>query len=139
MTMRWNGTNITGVPTFIYHDELTAGTPNTNLAPDPDGPGVLSCSSDTIQTTAPINWHFVDRRIDPANTTRGFLLRLESTRSQVLQDIVHLQTGGRQEAFLNGLWSCTQDGARFHVGLYSRSSSELHFCFFHLKSHISDA
>ena len=125
-TMRWNGTDITGVPTFIYHDELIAGAPNTSLAPDPDGPGVLSCSSETIQTTTTINWHLtVDHMIDPENITGNFLLRLGSMRSQVLQNEDSLfPTGGRSEYFFNGLWSCTQDGTRVHVGLYSRPSSE---------------
>ena len=121
--MRWNGTDITGVPTFIYHDELITGPPGANLAPNPDGPGVLSCSTG-IGALA-INWHFVDRMINPASMGGNILLRIGTrmrTRTQVLQNENNpFPTGGRQDAFLNGLWSCTQN---LYVGLYFRSSSE---------------
>ena len=51
--MTWNGTDITGVPTFIYHDELVTGT--TPIS-DPNGPGRLICrSSSSIE----IHWAFV--------------------------------------------------------------------------------
>ena len=122
--MRWNGTDITGVPTFIYHDELIAGTPGANLAPDPDGPGVLSCTSASGTTT--VNWNSIDRAIDPTITTGNILLRIGTMRSQLLQNAYNpFPTGGRQETLFNGLWSCMPlNGARLHVGLYFRSSSE---------------
>ena len=122
VTMRWNGTDITRVPTFIFHDELIAG--NATLPPDPDGPGVLSCSSASGTTT--INWNFVDRIIIPAGTGSIILKNNGTIKSQVLQNESRpLPTGGRPEAFLNGLWSCTQGGTRLHVGLYFRPSREL--------------
>ena len=124
VTMRWNGTDITRVPTFIYHDELIAGPPGASLASDPDGPGVLVCCSGSSETT--INWNFVDRMVDPVTTTGNILLRIGTMRSQVLQNENNrLPSGGRPEAFLNGLWSCTQGGTRLHVGLYNRFIREL--------------
>ena len=120
--MRWNGIDITRVPTLIYHDELIAGTPGASLNPDPDGPGVLSCSS-TSGTT--IEWHFVDRMINPSSTG-NILLRVDTMKSQVLQNINSpLAAGGRQDVFFNGLWSCTQGGTRLHVGLYNRLPGKL--------------
>ena len=119
--MRWNGTDITGIPTFIYHHELIAGLPDEDLLPDPDGPGVLSCSA----TFGTISWNFVDRMINPEQLIGNFKLRLGRARSQVLQNANHrLEVGKRTEAFLNGLWSCEQGGTRLYVGVYARSSSE---------------
>ena len=46
MTVTWNGINITGRPTLIYHDEVIAinyTTPPT--LHNPNGPGGLLCSS----------------------------------------------------------------------------------------------
>ena len=119
VTMNWNGTDITGVPTFIVQDELRTGAP---IGSHSDGPGVLSCRSKISGGT--INWHYADRMIS-ASSNGNFIVRLGSIRSQVLQNENNLlPTGGRPEAFLNGLWSCTQDGVRLHVGLYSRSPGE---------------
>ena len=123
MILRWNNTDITGIPTFIFHDELITGFPDTTLPSDSDGPGVLSCSSASGTTT--IIWHYVDRQIS-VSAFGNFILRRGTMRSQLLQNANNrLPTGGRPEAFLNGLWSCEQGGTRLHVGLYGRFSSEL--------------
>ena len=116
--MRWNGVDITRVPTLIYHDELIAGLAGSSMDADPDGPGVLACSS--ASGTSTINWNFVDRMANPAGTG-NFILRIGTMRSQLLQNVNSpLPAGGRPEALLNGLWSCTQGGTRLHVGLYNR-------------------
>ena len=56
MTVTWNGTDITGRPTLIYHDEVVAinySAPPTIV--NPNGLGGLICSS--IDTVGPIAWH----------------------------------------------------------------------------------
>ena len=117
--MTWNGTDITGVPTFIYHDELFRGTgPIT----DPDGPGRLICRSLT-QTAQPVRWLDVSGSIvrDLHSQSSAFFQR-RKTLSNVELSRLSLSTTYTimRRANTSGLWICGPPGMRVYVGLYAR-------------------
>ena len=127
--MTWNGTDISDVPTFIYHDELT-DKPGFNES------GTLLCIS---RVPSGVFWSYADNR--------GIVL---SDRSQ---NFLHLQSGNlsdppiqarlsrnpsnpittpRTDRRANGLWRCFEHkgptyiiGPLFYVGLYARVPGEL--------------
>ena len=113
VTMRWNGTDITGIPTFIYHDELATSIGNIT---DPNGQGSLICSS-VAQTT--IVW----KRVDEVNVNfhnKGSFQQIGSPNLSQLALGNGFNSTPRIESFINGLWCCTTSGARLHVGIYTR-------------------
>ncbi len=121
VSVRWNGTDITGIPTLIYHDELYTGNgPIT----DPDGPGRLICNS---SLSLPL---FFWRSAD------GFGIGSLTPNFDQIKQIVVLTNMSRlsvtapfvapnfNERF-NGLWECYSGGFHVHVGIYARAGSEL--------------
>ena len=120
--MRWQGTDITGVPTLIYHDELIIST--DNVITNPDGQGSLICSS-VAQTT--VSWMHVNGRTATTNSNGNF----KQTRAAGPPSLSQLTLGGvpitttRTDAVTNGLWSCSASGTRLHVGLYGRVQGKL--------------
>ena len=123
--MRWNGTDITGVPTFIYHDELL--TTNDSMITDPDGQGSLICRFE-MQTT--VYWSVVHG--DPvSNATNGNFIQTRATGppslSRVALNSIRPITTPRTDDFTNGLWFCSANGMRLHVGLYGRAQGEIQF------------
>ena len=125
VTMRWNGTDITGVPTLIYHDELVTST--DNVITDPDGQGSLICSS-VAQTT--VSWVSVSGSTTVTHSNGNF----KQTRAAGPPSLSQLTLGGdpittpRTDVAANGLWSCSASGTQLHVGLYGRvqGMSSLH-------------
>ena len=117
VTMRWNGTNITGVPTFIYHDELATRTDGTI---SPDGPGSLICS---IPANISVTWSLVNDIPVSFLATRSFH-QIQKVETPSLSQLA-LGSGGhpRSESFVNGLWFCRTSGARLYVGIYARSAT----------------
>ena len=111
--MRWNGVNITGIPTFIYHDELGSG----NIS-DLDRQGSLICSS---AANSSVFW----QRVDEVNVNfhnRGSFQQIERPSfSQLALGLAFTAATPRTESFVNGLWPCTGSGARLHVGIYARA------------------
>ena len=119
--MRWNGTDITGVPTLIYHDELITST--DNVITDPDGEGSLICSS-VAQTT--VSW----MSIRGSNATTQSNGNFKQTRAAGPPSLSQLTLGSdpittpRTDTVSNGLWSCCANGAHLYVGLYGRIASK---------------
>ena len=115
--MRWNGTDITGVPTLIYHDELITST--DDVITDPDGQGSLICYS----TAGTVVWVLVPTTAVPTKNTGNFKQTKNNNSSQLTLGGVPL-TQQRTDAVTNGLWSCrastTQSLPRLFVGLYGR-------------------
>ena len=120
--MRWNGTVITGVPTFLYHDELLTSSADTIT--DPDGQGSLICRSET-QTT--VNW-FTPINSPVATTDVGNFIQARATGPPSLSRVTlnrPFEVFPRVDAVTNGLWSCTANGMpTLSVGIYGRAQGE---------------
>ena len=118
--MRWNGTDITGQLTFIYHDELIIS--GDDIITNRNGPGSLICSSET-QTT--VLWHFTDGRI--FNAVDNFKQTAEPgppSVSQLTQFIVSANVS--LDPATNGMWYCsTTEGLRLHVAIYGRVAGQI--------------
>ena len=117
VTMRWQGRDITGVPTLIYHDELVTST--DNVITDPDGQGSLICST-VAQTT--VSWMSVPGSAIVTHSNGNF----KQTRAAGPPSLSQLTLGAlpfttpRTDTAANGLWSCSAGGTRLCVGLYGR-------------------
>ena len=118
--MMWNGTDITRIPTFIYHDELLTGTGPISFFV----PGTLVCYSTNMIR---IEWEFVENGHYVSTSTTGenqnFFQRItvgtiaSFSRLSTLGSITTPST----DPALNGLWRCGPDGGpTLHVGLYGR-------------------
>ncbi len=114
--MWWNGTDITGIPILIYHDELI--TSQDDAITDINGPGSLACR---FIAWLDINWFGVT---DAAGniTTGNFKQRKERgppSLSQLIQSIPVPNPRGDNST--NGLWYCSISGMTpLYVGLYGR-------------------
>ena len=125
MTVTWNGTNITGRPTLIYHDEVTAiyYRPPPTLR-NPNGPGGLLCNS----TVGPIAWWPGNGLTNPPFDTNvpGILIYQIIPSGNLAAQIVN---DGRnvdvsRSPYHNGLFTCRRDGnisTAVPVGFYARS------------------
>ena len=113
--MRWNGTDITGIPTLIYHDELLfSNGPIT----DPFGPGRLICE---IQEDTPVTWEFVDGSTvpdSPNNMESSRKDRTEFLASLGYQELVissaasilmQLASGGAVQEEKVFMWEYTEE------------------------------
>ncbi len=115
--MRWQGRDITGVPTLIYHDQLVSSI--DNVITDPDGQGSLICSS-VAQTS--VSWMTAFNTAVATNSNGNF----KQTRAAGPPSLSQLTLGGapittpRTDTATNGLWSCSASGTQLHVGLYGR-------------------
>ena len=122
--MRWNGTDITGIPTLIYHDELTNYYGSIT---DPNGPGRLICN--TSFPLNEVNWLHPNRNGAASLGWHGPFLQKKETG--LLTNIIRLSN--YNEPFIapninpmyNGLWYCARYEDRVHVGIYGRAGSEL--------------
>ena len=124
VTVTWNGTNITGRPTLIYHDEVTA----INYRPpptlhNPNSPGGLLCNS----TVGPISWWGGTGVTDPpldTNVPLIFIYQIIPSGNLTAQIV----TDGRnvdvlRYSFHNGLFTCRRNGdilTAVPVGFYAR-------------------
>ena len=120
----WNGTNITGVPTFIYHDELINRSSFNNVS---DGPGRLICRSETLRL---VRWLYVNGNIvQPApNLNLYFDQTMENTSDASLSQLSLSSTfSQRKSSTTSGLWLCGPSQMRLcgfqmrlYVGLFAR-------------------
>ena len=122
--MTWNGTDITGVPTLIYHDELLSyNGPNNH----PDAPGRLLCIS---RTPRPIYWSYPTdaSRIPLLDTSDNFFHRRGGSNpvlSRLSRNSENPITTPRTDQRANGLWRCNENnGPTLYVGLYARVPGE---------------
>ena len=127
--MRWNGSDITGIPTFIFHDELVDGLDQLSsppTTPEVDGPGRLVCRSETQAT---INWLLANGVPVTTSSNGNFVQRRFSTGAPsysrmgigVPLDPIFVRT----DDVTNGLFSCNASGmTTLYVGLYGRDASE---------------
>ena len=128
MTIRWNGTDITGIPTLIYHDELI--TSIDNLITDPNGAGSLICSS--VNETV-LYWITTNNfnALRPAYTS-GYFKQTREHRGSAPPSLTQLSLclplpdPPLMSSDLNGLWSCRDfaipgENLGPHVGVYSRA------------------
>ncbi len=117
--MRWNGTDITGIPTMIYHDELI--TSQDDAIADPDGSGSLICS---FVAWLDIDWFGVTDAAGDITTGNGGNFKQRKERgppslSQLIQS--NPVSNPRGDDNTNGLWYCSISGMTpLYVGLYSR-------------------
>ena len=116
--MRWNGTDITNVPTVIFHEELLVSNYGDDVIPDPDGPGSLICSSETV---ANVTWLFPAAAIATVGVD-SFRQRRETgppTLAQLTRSNYADRIGPRNDPHANGLWRCEAEGVpTLDVGLY---------------------
>ena len=116
--MRWNGTDITGVPTFIYHDELLLISKDSMIT-NPDENGSLICTitrwfvTGGKPVTTGFNGNFIQREVAGPPTL-----------FQVALNSLHPITTPRTNATTNGLWFCRTSVTRLYVGLYGRAQGE---------------
>ena len=106
VSVRWNGTTITG-PVLIYHDEipLAVGTSNS-----------LICRSSANTGVA---WHLMD-----GTTVRAVgVFNQAISSSGMTSQLQHSRDNDESTAGHNGLWSCRLNGnaeSAIPVGLYQR-------------------
>ena len=121
MTVTWNGTDITGIPTLIYYDEVKVVmySPPPTLS-NPNGPGGLLCNS----TSPSIAWW-----IRNGSTTIEFatnksmrifyqIIPSGNLMAQFVRDGSNLTSNGH-----DGLLTCRQNGdisTAVPVGFYTR-------------------
>ena len=127
VSMFWNGTNITTIPTFIYHDELTD---SHSAFTDPFAPGHLVCRSAT-----PLLMHW-SRSADESrlsdqefslpfiHTRRGREIHRPPIYSRLSQnpDSPITISNPATESEWNGLWRCNEFDRPeiLYVALYAR-------------------
>ena len=128
MSVRWNGSTITG-PKLIYHHEilifssdiLTAllGLPIITLP-------VLHCRSETHPG---VTWHEPSGDIVAMPPTHGFFQIKTSDTAPPIASVAVLASSSSttSSGVVNpsGLWNCGQNGASVSVGLYLRGGGEL--------------
>ena len=127
--MTWNGTDISDVPTLIYHDELTD-------KPGFDGSGTLLCTS---RRSLSVSWSYPDNiEIGLSDSSQSFL-HLQSgnlgdppIRARLSRNPSNPITTPRTDRRANGLWRCFQHkgpkyslGSPIHVAIYARVPGEL--------------
>ena len=133
MTVTWNGTDITGRPTLIYHDEVVSinySSPPTIV--NPNGLGGLICSS--IDTVGPIAWHPGDGStvIFDYNIRERIIYQIipsGNLTAQIVRD-------GRSHdiprtSYHNGLFTCRWNGdilTAVPVGFYQRGEFAFRAC-----------
>ena len=126
--MTWNGTNITNIPTFIYHDELT--DEDISNKTDINGPGILVCTSVALRD---ISWAHptYSSSIDLTDNTQNFLhSRLGSVSAPPIHSLLSRNPDNpivtpRTDEPANGLWRCSESsGPVLHVGIYARVPGE---------------
>ena len=124
VTVTWNGIDITGRPTLIYHNEVTAiyyRAPPTLV--DPNGPRGLLCNS----TVGPIAWwpgNGLNRLFD-TNINNRFIYQIipsGNLMAQIVNDGRNVDVS--ESSYHNGLFTCRRDGnisTAVPVGFYARS------------------
>ncbi len=132
--MRWNGTDITGVPTFIYHDELLF---QTGVLTDINAPGRLVC---VFPTETTVTWERVDgSSISSSTRDRDeFFQRRQTSAPPSVSRLTTTQHFSRTtpltDSRFNGLWTCRANAVpadRLHVGLYARAEGEPNYSRLH--------
>ena len=123
MTVFWRGSNITGIPTLIYHDEVETViySPPPTLS-NPTGPGGLLCSS----TVGPIAWHPGNGAMTQFDTNIGSRVLYQiipngNLMAQIVRDGRTLDLSNSD--FHNGLFTCRRNGdisTAVPVGFYQR-------------------
>ena len=120
--MLWNGTNITGVPTLIYHDELY---PNDREY-DPNGPGSLTC-----RVEGPlVRWFMTDGNF-PGNDFTTIRRNTQNLSWARLARVPSLLTAveAAENPIYNGLMICRDNSdtrnTHYHVGLYARDPGKI--------------
>ena len=118
--MRWNGTDITNVPTFIYQDELIRS--RDDIITDPDGPGSLICVS-SAQTL--LDWFMVFGTINEFDNFQETYEQGPPSVSQLTQSIPIVDPP-RRDADTNGLWRCeaSNGSPTLYVGIFGRFEGE---------------
>ncbi len=117
--MWWNGTDITEIPTLIYHDELITSQDNaiTNI----NGPGSLACR---FIAWLDINWFGVTDAAGDITTGNDGNFKQRKERgppslSQLTQSVP--VSTPRWDDNTNGLWYCSISGMTpLYVGIYGR-------------------
>ena len=129
--MTWNGTDITNIPTFIYHDELT----DNLFFTDPNGPGSLVCTSVGLRNVLwayPTDDSNIGILIDNSQNFVHSRLGGESLppiRSRLSRNPNNPITTPRTDERANGLWRCSEQyvGSVLHVGIYARVPGEFSY------------
>ena len=137
VTVTWNGTNITGRPTLIYHDEVIAI--NYTAPPtlhNPNSPGGLLCSS----TVGPIAWSAGDGASSfDTNILKRIIYQIIPNGNRTAQIVRDGRTQDISNSkFHNGLFTCRRNsdiGTAVPVGFYQRGGmrSELIYVYNKIK------
>ncbi len=118
MAIRWNGADITGIPTLIYHDELITNANNILSDDVVDGPGSLICRSEVM--VAEIIWERADSIILFPLSSNFVFAQVNTTGPPSLSQLSIRATDNERPN--NGLWQCMGTAMpTVHVGVYSRA------------------
>ena len=128
VTVRWNGTTITG-PVLIFQDELVRDD-RANVGATPVD-GTLICRS---ENQAQVGWYFTNGLLlSTVSTTNNF--RQRRTSSSATPSVSRLTTNRPDEALTsttaNGLWTCRLNAGfstAVPVGIYARGGGECVYC-----------
>ena len=121
LSMTWNGTDITGLPTLIYHDELITSTGPITY---PYGPGRLVCRLDNEEATQVQWFHANGNRV--TTQTNGNFIQTRSSGPPIISRLsMNIPISSpRTDSLTNGLWFCRANNKTLYVGLYSRIPGE---------------
>ena len=127
MTVTWRGNDITGIPTLIYHDEVTAINYTVPALRDPNGPGGLLCNS----TVGPIAWWPGNGRTELFDTNMlgkqiYQIIPSGNLTAQIVRDGRSNELDLSKYPFHNGLFTCRRNGdisTAIPVGFYYRHGS----------------
>ncbi len=120
--MWWNGTEITGIPTLIYHDELVI---STSIVTDPNGPGHLICRSETQEV---VDWLDVHDNSVTTETSGNFFQQRMTTTGLALSRLsqnIPFSLPIVRDVRTSGLWACGTSNSLQYVGLYARLLGKL--------------
>ncbi len=110
----WNGTTIIG-PVLIFSDDLPMNSSNDTIG-DPNGPGVLICSS---EDRARVSWHYVNGAIVRNSTFPDTFKQVrtgEGVTPSISQLSLNRENVERSNSNLNGVWHCRLNGALVRAG-----------------------